>query len=389
MLARLAAIALIAAATPSVTAAQSVTQERGGTLSDGRPVTAFVLTARGGMKVRILSLGGIIQSLEVPGRSGDMRSVVLALPSISAYEARPNFSAVIGRYANRISHGGITIDGHFYKLNTNAAGVISHGGPGGLGSQLWQGSTFRGGTRVGVRLVNVSPDGFNGFPGELTTTVTYSVGKDNTLRIDYAATSSHDTVINLTNHAFFNLAGAGSGSADRQWLRVFASCYTPNDAHSLPTGSIVPVSGALDLRQWAQIGKRVRADDPQLRQAKGFDLNYVLDGGPDPLPVAACAYDPTSGRSLVVATDQPGLQVYTANGFDGSLTERSGTMLRQGDAFALETQHFPDSPYHPGFPATLLRAGMTFHSRTEFRFAVAAQSAGTTAPQVAGCSATG
>ncbi|WP_260928863.1 aldose epimerase family protein [Novosphingobium sp. 9] len=366
--------------------AQSVREEPAGQMADGRAVSAWVLT--GGrqhpIRVRILSLGGIINALEVPDRHGRMTSVVLALPSIAAYEKRPNFSAVIGRYANRISHGGVTIDGQFHKLATNAAGVISHGGSGGLGAQLWQGEAVREPGSVGVRLTNVSPDGFNGFPGELTTTVTYTLGPDETLRIDYTATSTRDTVLNLTHHAFFNLEGAGSGSTDAQWLRAFADHYTPNDAHSLPTGEVLPVSGALDLRRWARIGERVRADDPQLRMAHGFDVNYVLNGSDAALPVAACAYDPNSGRSLVVATDQPGLQVYTANGFDGSLQERSGAMLRQGDAFALETQHFPDSPNHPNFPSTLLRARQTFRSRTEFRFGIGRRGA-TGLPEISGC----
>src|SRR5690242_15276522 len=348
--------------------AQSVTAEPAGQLTDGRAVQAFVLTSKTGMTARILSYGGIITSIRVPDRKGHMANVVLSLATLGDYERRANFSAIIGRYANRISHGGITIDGKFVKLKANEHGIISHGGPGGLSAQLWRGKTFTSGSRAGVRLTDVSPDGTNGFPGRLTTQVTYSVGADNTLRIDYRATSDKDTVINLTNHAFFNLAGAGSGSTDGQWIRIFASHFTPVDDLHVPTGAIAPVAGTpFDLRRWARIGARVRANDPQLRVSHGFDHNFVLDGGKSPLPIAACAYDPASGRELIVATTQPGIQFYTGNGFDGSLIGGSGYAIRQGDGYALETQHFPDSPNHLNFPSTILRAGEVFRSRTEFR----------------------
>lgn len=360
------ALAMLA---PALAHAQSVSVEAAGHLADGRAVQAFVLTSKAGMTVRILSYGGIITGIRVPDRTGRKDNVVLSLASLAEYEHRANFSAIIGRYANRISHGGVTIDGRFVKLAANAHGIISHGGANALSAQLWQAETFTASGRAGVHLTNTSPDGANGFPGALTTEVTYSVGADDTLRIDYRASSDKDTVINLTNHAFFNLAGAGSGSTDNQWIRIFASRFTPIDDTHVPTGEIAPVAGTpFDLRQWQRIGARVRANDPQLRASHGFDHNFVLDGGDGPLPAAACAYDPGSGRTLVVATTQPGIQFYTANGFDGSLLGSTGRTLRQGDAFALETQHFPDSPNHVNFPSTLLRAGAVFRSRTEFRF---------------------
>lgn len=366
---RTAIVCVLVMLAPSLARAQSVSTETAGRLADGRPVQAFVLSSKAGMAVRILSYGGIINGIRVPDRTGRKDNVVLSLASVAAYEHRANFSAIIGRYANRISHGGVMIDGHFIKLDTNARGIISHGGANALSAQLWQAETFTAGGRAGVRLANTSPNGANGFPGTLTTVVTYSVGADNTLRIDYQALSDKDTVINLTNHAFFNLAGAGSGSTDDQWIRIFADRFTPVDDSRVPTGEIAPVAGTpFDLRQWHRIGERVRANDPQLRASHGFDHNFVLSGGNGPLPVAACAYDPGSGRALVVATTQPGIQFYTANGFDGSLLGSSGKTLRQGDAFALETQHFPDSPNHANFPSTLLKARAVFRSRTEFRF---------------------
>lgn len=366
---RLSAVAAALVGLPAPLAAQTVSVEPAGHLADGRLVQAFVLRSGNGLTARILSYGGIITDIRVPDRSGRSDNIVLSLADLGGYEKRANFSAIIGRYANRISGGGVTIDGRFHKLSTNAQGVISHGGPGGLSAQLWQARPFTGNGRAGVRLSYTSPDGSNGFPGKLATGVTYSVGADNTLRIDYRARSDKDTVVNLTNHAFFNLAGAGSGGTDGQWIRIFADRFTPVDARHLPTGEIASVAGtAFDLRHWANIGTRVRSADPQLRASHGFDHNFVLRPSRAALPVAACAYDPASGRALVVATSQPGLQFYTANGFDGSLLGGAGKMLRQGDGYALETQHFPDSPRHANFPSTLLRAGATFTSRTEFRF---------------------
>jgi aldose 1-epimerase len=238
-----------------------------------------------------------------------------------------------------------------------------------------------------VRLRLVSPAGQNGFPGTLDTRVTFSVGRDGTLRLDYRATTDAATVLNLTHHLYLNLAGAGSGSIDPQWIRILADRYTSLDADRLPTGVVAPVADTpFDLRAWTRIGPRLRSSDSQIASARGFDHNFVLRAGTGVgLGVAACAYDPASGRVLIVRTDQPGVQFYTANGFDGALRGEGGRMLRQGDGFALETQHFADSPRHANFPSTVLRPGQTFASSTSFAFTAAMPGSGGKPPHLPDC----
>lgn len=356
--------------------AQSVSVRDYGALSDGRMVHEYTLSSGDGMVVRVLDYGGIVTAILVPDREGRRDNVVLALPDIAAIEARPNFSAIIGRYAGRLSGGGVTIDGKFHPLDTNAAGIITHGGKGGFGAQLWQARETPMPKRAAVTLSLVSPDGDNGFPGATTTQVTFSVGRDHVLRLDYRATTTAPTVVNLTHHAFFNLAGAGKEGVDRQWIRVAASRYTPLGEHSLPTGEIAAVDDTpLDLRGWTRLGEAMRSPWPEIADKRGLDHNWVLDqkGGDvsDAAP-QACLYDPGSGRMLEVRTDEPGIQLYTANGFDGTreAVDADGQrfFLRQGDGIALETQHFPDSPAHPDFPTTMLRPGEAMTSTTSFRF---------------------
>lgn len=368
----LAVLLLVTALTPSAQA-HGVTQREYGTLPDGRAVHEFTLDNGQGMQVSLLDFGGIVTRVLVPDRNGETDNVVLALPDLDAQLDRPNFGAIIGRYAGRISGGGVTIDGVFHPLDANAAGVTTHGGPGGangFGSRLWHAEAVPMADRSAVRLTLDSPDGDNGFPGRVKVQVVFSLGPDNDLRLDYRATSSAPTVINLTHHAFFNLAGAGSGTVDRHWLRLAARSYTAQDARNLPDGTLAPVADTpMDLRQWVMLGARMRSADAPVAAVRGFDHNFVLDrdGGP-----ALCAYDPDSGRMMVVHSDQPGLQLYTANGFDGTRAalRRDGSRftLRQGDGFAVETQHFPDSPHHPGFPSTVLRPGDVFTSTTSFAF---------------------
>lgn len=380
-----ALVAALAASAPA--AGQTVTSRTFGHLADGREVHEYLLDGGAGLKVRLLDYGGIIRAIEMPDRKGRIENVALSLDSLAAHEKRPNFSAIIGRYANRLSGGGVTIDGAFHKLAANAKGIISHGGEGGFGARLWQASTVSLPGRAAVRLRLVSPAGENGFPGTLDTSVTFSVGRDNTLRLDYRATTDAPTVVNLTHHMFLNLAGAASGGIDRQRIRIFADRFTPLDADRLPTGELKPVEGTpFDLRDWAEIGARMRSPDPQIAAAHGFDHNFVLRSPAGArLPLAACAYDPASGRALVVRTDQPGLQLYTANGFDGSLRGGAGRMLRQGDGFALETQHFADSPRHPDFPSTALRPGEVFASSTSFTFVAARPSDAPGGPDLPDC----
>lgn len=357
---------------PATSLAQTVSSREFGHLADGRAVHEFQLDSGNGLRVRLLDYGGIIRAIEVPDRDGHVDNVALSLDQLASYEKRPNFGAIIGRYVNRLSGGGFSVGGVFHKLAANERGIISHGGPDGFGAQLWEAIVVPMPGRAAVMLHLVSPAGENGFPGTLDTRVTFSVGRDRTLRLDYRATTDAATVVNLSHHVFFNLAGADSGSVDRQWIRIFADRFTPLDGQRLPTGEIRKVDGtSFDLRNWVEIGAQMRAPEPQIVASHGFDHNFVLRPEvADGKAVAACAYDPSSGRALLVRTDQPGLQLYTANGFDGTLRGGAGQMLRQGDGFALETQHFADAPRHPNFPSTELLPGQIYMTSTSFTFAI-------------------
>lgn len=339
-----------------------------GITDDGVPVDVHALETAAGMRARILNLGCIIASLEVPDREGGLANVVLGLDSVSGYLHRsPHFGAIAGRYANRIADGRFRIDGVEHRLATNAGRNTLHGGPRGFDKAVWQASEGDDGALV---LRHVSPDGDQGFPGTLAVEVRYSLGAGNELRIDYAATTDRPTVVNLTNHSYFNLAGEGSGDALDHVVTIEADRFTPTDAAQIPTGEIRATSGtALDFTRPTPIGERIRMADEQLLISRGYDHNWILRGPAGAAPrLAARAYEPVSGRVLEVLTDAPGLQFYTANGLDGSLVGPSGRAYRQGDAFCFETQQFPDAPNQPSFPSTVLRPGERFSSTTIFRF---------------------
>ncbi|GAB2600503.1 galactose mutarotase [Streptomyces capparidis] len=349
----------------------SVTKEPFGELADGTPVERWTL-ANGRTRLRVLSYGGIIQSLEVPDRRGRTRNVVLGFDALQGYLDHPGpcFGAIVGRYANRIAGGAFTLDGEVHQLARNNGPNNLHGGERGFDQRVWRVSPVRGGGDVGLRLTRTSPDGEEGFPGTLQVRVDYTLGPHGEVRIDYRATTDKATVVNLTSHAYFNLAGEGSGDVHGQRLKVAASRYTPVGADLIPTGELAPVAGTpFDLREGASIGDGIRAGHPQLLIARGYDHNYVLDKGATaaPRPVAEAA-DPASGRTLTVSTTEPGMQVYTANWLDGTYTGTGGTAYRQSDAFCLETQHFPDSPNRPSFPSTVLRPGETYTSTTVYSF---------------------
>ncbi|QAY78374.1 aldose epimerase family protein [Sphingosinicella sp. BN140058] len=359
----LLAAATAAAATPGVARAPY------GITKAGAAVERIVLTNPSGMRVGILTLGGIIDEITVPARDGRRANVVLALPDLAAYEAKPNFGSLVGRYAGRISRGGFSIDGTRYPLSADPEVVVSHGGVPNFAAKVWRAEPCTEAGCSAVTLHYTSPDGENGFPGTLEIAVTYTLTADDTLRLDYAATTSRATVLNLTHHAYFNLAGGTSGSADNQNLQINASRIAELDARRIPTGALLPVDGTpFDLRTPARIGDRIGSTHPLMLLARGFDHGFAIDGSG--LRLAARAFDPASGRSLEVSTTEPSLQVYTANSFDGSLIGAGGRTIRQGDGYALETQHFPDSPNRPEFPSTLLRPGETFRSTTSFRFGV-------------------
>uniref|UniRef100_B0T4I2 Aldose 1-epimerase n=1 Tax=Caulobacter sp. (strain K31) TaxID=366602 RepID=B0T4I2_CAUSK len=371
-LALLLAVGLICASAASALAAEASRAPYGVTAA-GAPVEVFTLKNDHGMTVKVLSYGGIITQVDVPDRKGEVKNVVLELADLKAYEGRANFSSLLGRYANRISNGGFTLDGVRHDLPSSADGVSSHGGSTGFSTRLWTGTPFKRHGQAGVTLAYTAVDGEGGYPGTLKVAVTYTVTRRDALRIDYRATTDKPTVINLSHHAYFNLAGAGT--VHDQTAQVLAQAFTPINARKLPTGEVAPVAGtALDLRQPARIGDRVTADDPQIKLANGFDHNFVVDGGGrGKLVPAVRMADPASGRTLEVATTQPGVQLYAANSFNGTLKTPDGRPLDRGAGLAIETQHFADSPNHPNFPSTVLRPGQVFKQTTEFRFGVAKQ----------------
>lgn len=369
--AALAAALLLAAGLASTQAlAAAATRAPYGVTAAGAPVEVFTLKNDHGMTVKVLSYGGVITQVAVPDRAGRVQNVALELADLKTYEARANFGSLLGRYANRISNGGFSIDGVRHDLPSSAEGVSSHGGATGFSTRLWTGAPFQRHGEAGVTLAYTAVDGEGGYPGTLKTTVTYTVTRKNVLRIAYRATTDQPTVINLSHHVYFNLAGAGT--VYDHTVQVLASRFTPINARKLATGQIAPVAGtALDLRQPVRLGDRVSADDPQIKFGAGFDHNFVIDGGGrGKLVPAVRVADPASGRTLEVATTQPGVQLFTANSFNGTLKTPEGRSLDKGAGLAIETQHFADSPNHPNFPSTVLRPGKVFKETTEFRFGV-------------------
>jgi len=334
-----------------------------GNTSSGVPVHAFHLAA-GRLGATILDLGGTVTAITVPGQDGRVRNVVLGLKDLAAYEASGWWNCLIGRYANRLKNG-VTIAGRHYPLAQDAHGVTLHGGRGqSWGARLWQ--VVRD-SDTALTLKLVSPDGDQGFPGQVTVEVIYTV-TDDALTLDYTATSDAPTVINLTNHLYFNLAGAGP--VTQQLLQLNADGITATDAQQIPTGAIAGVAGtAFDFRKAQPIGARVDSDEPQMAIARGYDHNFVLNKtGPGALEAAARMTDPKSGVVLELSTTEPGIQVYSTNNVKPGQFNAAGAEIRKRDGLALETQHFPDSPNQPGFPATLLQPGETFRSTTVFRF---------------------
>jgi aldose 1-epimerase len=347
-----------------------------GTLADGTSVERYPLRSDE-LEVAVLSYGGVLQSVLAPDASGRRADVVLGFEDVRRYEAdSPYFGAIVGRYANRIAGARFALNDRTYRLTANNGPNTLHGGPHGFDKRVWSVQELP--DVNGVRLTLVSPDGDEGFPARLSVTVTYTLAGDS-LRLDYEAHNDEPpgglaTVVNLTNHTYWNLAGEGSGSVGDQELQISASSYLPTDAESIPLEGPAPVEGTpLDFREPTAIGLRWREGNDQLAFAGGYDHNYVLDGAAggaqerDGLALAAVASDPGSGRVLEVWTDQPGVQFYSGNKLTGQLRGKSGRLYRQGDAFCLETQHWPDSPHHPEFPSTVLTAQETFRTSTVFR----------------------
>jgi aldose 1-epimerase len=340
----------------------------------GDRVDRFTLV-NGEIEVAVLTYGGIVQSITVPDRNGQSANIALGFATLEEYVAHnggPYFGALVGRYANRIADGSFTLDGVTYQLPVNNGPNSLHGGVRGFSSRVWSAEQITEDGVAGVRLSLISPDGDEGYPGALAVEMEYRLMAGGQLRMDYRATSDRPTIVNLTNHTYFNLAGEGTGDIYDHQLTLNASAYTPTDATAIPTGEIAPVEGtAFDFRRGALIGARIREHHEQLRYGHGYDHNFVLDrppAGDGSLILAASAYDPGSGRRLAVDTTEPGVQFYTGNFLDGSLKGTSGRLYRQGDGFALETQHFPDSPNQRAFPSTVLRPGEEYRSTTVLTF---------------------
>jgi aldose 1-epimerase len=345
----------------------SVTAKPFGKTPDGKNIQLYTLTNSTGMQVAIATYGGTVVKLLAPDRTGQLADVALGFSTIEPYFTKsPYFGALIGRYGNRIAKGRFTLDGKTWQLAKNNGPNTLHGGLKGFDKQLWTAEVLSQNPPA-VRFSRLSPDGEEHFPGNLKVSVTYTLTNRDELRLQYAAQTDKPTILNLTNHTYFNLAGAGNGSILGHQIRIHASRFTPVDSNLIPTGEIKQVAGTpMDLRKWTTIGANIQAVGGK---PVGYDHNYVLDRCPVIRPcLAAEVWDPASGRLMKVYTDQPGVQFYTGNFLDGTLKGKGGKVYHQHDAFCLETQHFPDSPNHPNFPSTVLRPGEMFKSTTLYQF---------------------
>ena len=338
---------------------------------DGVPVDLFTLTNARGMEIRLTNYGGIVTHLFAPDAEGEVADVALGYDTLEEYlEDSPYFGSLIGRYGNRIGGASFALDGETWPLAANNGPNHLHGGERGFDKVVWTAETFEEPGRRGVRLSYVSPDGEEGYPGTLETEVTYALTDKNAFEIDYRATTDKATPVNLTQHTYFNLAGIGRGDILDHELTLHADRFTPVDETLIPTGELRPVEGTpFDFAEPTAIGARIDADDAQIAYGGGYDHNFALNGEPGVLKHAARVRDPVSGRAMDVHTTEPGVQFYTGNFLDGSLSGK-GVSYGKRSGFCLETQHFPDSPNQDAFPSTILRPGETYASRTIYSFNV-------------------
>jgi aldose 1-epimerase len=369
---KLSACILLILSTFALAIAQSsITQKPFGKTADGQNVDIYTLKNTNGMEARITNYGGIVVSLTAPDRRGKFADVTLGYNDLDTYMKPPfpYFGAIIGRYGNRIAKGRFTLNGVEYKLAVNNGENHLHGGIKGFDKVVWKASRRETAAGPALMLNYESKDGEEGYPGDLNVRVVYTLTNNNELKMEYTATTDKDTVLNLTNHAYFNLKGEGKGDILEHRLTLKANRFIPTDAGSIPTGEVRSVANtAFDFRSGVTIGARINADDEQLKFGNGYDHTFVINGRPGRLRQAASVYEPTTGRVLEVWTTEPGVQLYTGNFLDGSVTGKSGKPYPRRSGFCLETQHYPDSPNKPNFPTTVLRKGATFHSITVYRF---------------------
>ncbi|WP_029907020.1 aldose epimerase family protein [Caulobacter sp. UNC358MFTsu5.1] len=368
-----ALLAATAIAVPGGAFAADYARASFGKTPDGVEVEAITLTNGKGVSATVITYGATLQSLVAPGRDGTKADIALGFEDAEAYVKNASyFGASVGRFANRIGKGKFTLDGKTYQLALNNNGVAAlHGGVKGFDKQVWKVSDIKRGPVASVTFTHVSPDGEEGYPGTLTATATYALDENNNLTITYGATTDKPTIVNITNHALFNVAGEGSAEgAMGNVLTLASDGYTPVDGELIPTGEITPVAGTpFDFRKPTVVGERLRdARDPQIVVGRGYDHNMVLTGKSGGAPrLAARLADPKSGRVLEILSDQPGIQFYTGNFIDGTMVGKSGKIYRQGDGIALEPQHFPDAPNKPAFASVRLDPGQTYSNTMVFR----------------------
>jgi aldose 1-epimerase len=352
-------------------AKKTMKKEPFGKTEDGQQVDLYTLSNKNGMEAAITNFGGIIVSLKVPDRTGKLDDVVLGYDQLDGYLTnKAFFGAIVGRYANRIAHGKFALNGVTYNIPKNDGDNALHGGLKGFNKRLWTAKDVSGSHGQALELTYLSKDDEEGFPGNLTAKVVYTLTDQNELRIVYSATSDKETVVNLTNHSYFNLAGQGNGDILGHELTIRADRFTPVDATLIPTGELKPVKGTpFDFTNATAIGSRISQDDDQLKVGKGYDHNWVLNSkAKGAVSLAAEAYEPKTGRVLQVLTDQPGVQFYSGNFLDGSITGKAGKVYNLRNGFCLETQHFPDSPNQPKFPSAVLKPGQQYRTTTVFKF---------------------
>jgi len=361
---------LLLAGAVTVHAATKISKADFGKTKSGTPVQIFTLTNAHGLEARIMTYGGAIVSLKTPDHDGKMGDIVLGFDDLDGY-LNPNvpyFGKIIGRYGNRIGHAKFTLDGKEYKLAANNGANSLHGGNVGFDKVVWAAKELPDG---GLELQYTSKDGEEGYPGTLNVTVVYHLTDANELKIDYTATTDKDTVVNLTNHAYYNLKGAGNGDILDHVLTINADKFTPVDAGLIPTGELKPVAGTpFDFTKPTAIGARINQDDEQLKLGGGYDHNWVMNRKGPGLSLAARVEAPATGRTMEVLTTEPGIQFYTGNFLDGTLVGKGGHACGKRSAFCLETQHYPDSPNQPKFPSTVLKPGQTYKTTTVYRFGV-------------------